>query len=102
MTATNFDRRIDLSMKNIVELGTYDLTVLLADRIYMKNSTEEENVRTGAVMKHRWARGHAEYRITSYAVQLQSIHNIIFNAPPLQTKLGFPNYEESTKFELRL
>ena len=89
-------------MKNVVELGVHDLTVFLVDRICMKNSTEEDNVRTSAVMKRRWARGHAEYHIIVCVVQLQSIHNIIFNAPPLQTKLGFPNYEEGAKFELWL
>ena len=89
-------------MKNVVELGVYDLTVLLVNRICMKNSIEEDNVRTRVVINCRWARGHVEYRITGCAVQLQSIHNRIFNAPPLQTKLGFPDYEEGAKFELRL
>ena len=102
MTATDFDRRIDLSMKNIVELGVHDLTVVLADRICMKHSTKEGNVRTSAVMMHRWARRHVEYRFTGYTIQLQSIHNKIFNAPPLQIKLVFPNCEEGSKFELGL
>ena len=68
MTATNFERRIDLFMKNVVELGVYDLTVLLADRICMKNSIEEDTVRTGVVMKRCWAQGHAKYRITGCAI----------------------------------
>ena len=89
-------------MKNVVELGVHDLTVLLAVRIYMRNSTKEDTVRMGEMMKRQWARGHAENCITSCVVQLQSIHNKIFNAPPLQTKLGFPNYEEGMKFELKL
>ena len=50
---TDFDKRIDLSMKNVVELGVYDLTILLADRICMKNSTEEDNVRRRAVINRR-------------------------------------------------
>ena len=42
----NFDRRIDLSMKNsVVQLIVNDLTVLLVDGICMKNSTKEDNVR---------------------------------------------------------
>ena len=89
-------------MKNIVELGVNDMTVLLADRICMKNFTEEDNVRTRAVINRRWARGHVEYRITGCAVQLHSIHNKIFNALPLQTKHGFPNCEEGAKFEFGL
>ena len=63
-------------MKNsVVELKVNDLTVLLADKICMENSTEEDNIRTSAVIKRRWARGHAEYRSTDCAVQQQSIHN---------------------------
>ena len=70
------DSRIDLSMKNtVVELKGNDLTVLLADRICMKNSTEEDNVRESALIKRRWARGDAEYCSTDCAVQQQSIHN---------------------------
>ena len=68
--------RIDLSIKNsVVELKVNDLTVLLADRICMKNFTEDDNVRTSAVIKRRWAQGHAEYRSIDCAVQQQSIHN---------------------------
>ena len=63
-------------MKNsVVELKVNDLIVLLADRICMKNSTEEDNVRTSAVIKRRWARDHAEYHSTDCVVQQQSIHN---------------------------
>ena len=66
----DFDRCIDLSMKNsVVELKVNDLTVLLADGICMKNFTEEDNVRTSAVFKRRWARGHAECRSTDCAIQ---------------------------------
>ena len=70
------DSRIDLSMKSsVVELKGNDFTVLLADGICMKNSTEEDNVRKSALIKRRWARGDAEYRSTDCAVQQQSIHN---------------------------
>ena len=69
------DSCIDLSMKNsVVELKGNDLTVLV-DRICMKNSTEEDNVRESALIKRRWARGDAEYCNTDCAVQQQSIHN---------------------------
>ena len=63
------DRRIDLSMNSVVQLKVNDLTVLLADGICMKDSTEEDNVRTSAVIKRRWAQGHVEYRNTDCAIQ---------------------------------
>ena len=40
---------------NVVELKVNDLTVLLADKICMKNFTKEDNVRTSAVIKRHWA-----------------------------------------------
>ena len=55
MTSTDLVRHIDFSMKYVIELYIYDLTVLLAVRIYMRNPTKEDKVRTSAVMKHRWA-----------------------------------------------
>ena len=85
-------------MRNVVELRLNDLTVrLLVDRIYMKNSCAEDNVREREVINRHWAQGHAEYCITGCAVQLQFISNRIFNAPPLQTsKLGFPKKAQNS------
>ena len=53
MTMTDLVRRIDFSMKNVVELCVHDLTVFLAVRICMRNSTKEGTVKMGAVMKHQ-------------------------------------------------
>ena len=102
MMKTNLVRRIDFSMKNVVELCVHDLTVLLAIRICMKNSTKEDTIRTGLVMSI--ARLEIVQSIASQAALYCTIlfTTEVFMHRHCKLKFGFLHCEEGTKFELGL
>ena len=53
-------RHIDFSMKKVVELCVHDLTLLLVTRICIENSTKDDNVCRGAMMKEHWVQERAD------------------------------------------